>query len=361
MNIVNLQINRIIIHQIFQRDQDGNKITPKKSTDFINFSPDAMSTFKSRVIDALGLESKAVPMTIVNQEQTDTPFIVNELVNEESETGYVQLSYNIANKLADAQKRRNLPGGIVVVFDGTHGASPKKFVGIMKAEIYSAYQKVTNENNNEISLEYIEEALLTPATKLYKTAGFFEKSESGSSDDLNDTWDVLVCDTQISQTDGKAAAQYFYADFLGFGYPESSARTTKEFYETTCNFINDLDISEEERIDVRNSLNSYLRENSDSITPLEFANRHLEESVRDSFTNFLEDNDIPTSSFAKDITHIESNLRTRRLSFSKQVKVSAPSSVFKELLEIETITEDSEGNSVNWTNILVKDSIVSQE
>lgn len=361
MNIINLQINRIIIHQIFQRDQDGQKITPKQSFDFINFSPDAMSTFKSRVIDALGLESKAVPMTIVNQEQTDTPFIVNELANVGSDAEYVQLSYNIANKLADSQTRRNIPGGIVVVFDGTFGASPKKFIGIMKAEIYSAYQKVTNENSNEISLEYIEEALLTPATKLYKTAGFLEKSDSTVTDDLNDTWDVLVCDTQISQTDGKAAAQYFYADFLGFGYPESSARTTKEFYEATCDFIKDLDITDEERNDVRNSLNSYLRENSDSVIPAEFANRHLDEDVRDSFTNFLEDNDVPTTAFAKDIAHIESSLKTRKLSFSRQVKVTAPSNVFQELIEIETITDDGEGNQVNWTNILVKDKIVSQE
>lgn len=361
MNIINLQINKIIIHQIYQRDPDGNKISPKQSFDFINFDADAMLTFKSRVIDALGAESKAVEMTIINQEQTDTPYIVNQLSETEISDEYVQLSYNLANKLADAQTKRNIPGGIVVVFSGTYGATPKKFVGIMKAEIYSAYQKLTNENSNEITLEYIEEALLTPATKLYKTAGFFEKGELDTDGDLNCKWDAVVCDTQISQTDGKAAARYFYANFLGFGYPESSAKTTKEFYDATCEFIQELDVTEEERYDIRNSLNSYLRENSDSISPVEFAGRHFEESIRDSFTNFLEDKDLPTSTFAKDIKHIESNLKTRKLSFSKHVKVSAPSQVFQELVEIETISEDSNGNPVNWTNILVKDNIVSQE
>lgn len=71
MNIINLQIQKIVIHQVHQRDPDGNKIDPSRSTEFIRFDNDAMETFKSRFIDAVGSDSKAVPMTIVNQESTD--------------------------------------------------------------------------------------------------------------------------------------------------------------------------------------------------------------------------------------------------------------------------------------------------
>ena len=105
-----------------------------------------------------------------------------------------------------------------------------------------------NPVNNELTLQYVQEALLTPATKLYKTVGFFEKEGAIQSDDLNAFWDVLISDTQISQADGKAAAQYFYSGFLGCGYPASSARTTKLFYDATKEFLNDLDISEEKRV-----------------------------------------------------------------------------------------------------------------
>lgn len=361
MSIINLQVDRIIIHQVYQRDQDGNKITPERSSELIKFDEDAMITFKSRVRDALGADSKAVQMTIVNQENTDLPQIIDKLSNSTGEE-FVQLSYDVANKLADAQKRKNIPGGIVVVFTGRYGATPKKFVGVMKAEIYSAYEKLINAQTHEITLKFVEEALLTPATKLYKTAGFFEKAELDDTGNLNTKWDVLVCDTQISQTDGKAASRYFYADFLGFGYPETSAKTTKEFYDATCEFIQELDISEEERYGLRNSLVTYLKyENSDSISPSEFATRHFHEEVRDSFKEFLDEKDLPVSAFTKDITHIESKLRTRQLSFSKQVKITAPSKVFQELVEIATIDEDGEGNPVKWTNILVKDNIVSQE
>lgn len=361
MEIVNLQIQRIMIHQVFQRDEDGNKIAPVRSSEFIRFDDSAMSTFKSRIYFALGSDSKAVPMSIVSQEATDLPQIIDEL-SKAGDERYIELSYDVAKKLADAQQKRNIPGGIVVVFSGKYGATPKKFVGIMKAEIYSAYEKSINKLTEEITLKYVEEALLTPATKLYKTAGFFEVGKTDKGEDLNDKWNVLVCDTQISQTDGKAAAQYFYANFLGCGYPKSSARVTKQFYDATCEFLQDLDVTEEKRNDLHNALVSYLKyENTDIIIPTEFSGRYFDEEVQGSYSEYLEDYGLPITSFTKDIQHIESKLKMRKLSFKKNVKVIAPSDVFRDFVEIETINTDESGRPVKWTKIIVKDEIVSQE
>ncbi|WP_422491185.1 nucleoid-associated protein [Endozoicomonas sp. ALE010] len=361
MNIINLQIQRIIIHQIHQRDDDGNKVTPSRSTEFIRFDNEAMETFKLRFINAIGSDSKAVPMSIVNQESTDLPPLINR-ISDSNDDDYIRLSYDVANKLADAQQRRNLPGGIVVVFSGTYGATPKNFVGIMKAEIHSAYEKRVNKLTQEITLQYIEEALLTPATKLYKTGAFFQKNSNSESDDLNSKWEVLVSDSQISQTEGKAAAHYFYSSFLGCGYPETSARTTKQFYEATCDFLNDMDVSEEKRNDLHNALVSYLKhENSDVVNPSEFSSRYFDVETRDSYSEFLEDKEIPTTAFTKDVEHISGKLKTRKLSFSKNVKLIAPSQVFKDFIDIQLISENDAGDAVNWTKIIVKDKIVAQE
>jgi hypothetical protein len=238
----------------------------------------------------------------------------------------------------------------------------KKFVGVIKADIHSAYEKVKTELTQEISLKFVQESLLTPVTKMYKTAAFLQKINDEQGNDLNHKWDVLVSDSQISQTDGKAAALYFYSHFLGCGYPQTSARTTKNFYDATTVFLNDLDVSEEKRNDLHNALVAYLKhENSEIVNPSEFANRYFETEVRDSFAEYLEDKDLPTTSFTKDTSHITGNLKTRKLSFSKNVKVSAPSQVFKDLIDIQTINESESGQSVNWTKIIVKDEIVSQE
>ena len=219
-----------------------------------------------------------------------------------------------------------------------------------------------NPVNNELTLQYVQEALLTPATKLYKTVGFFEKEGAIQSDDLNAFWDVLISDTQISQADGTAAAQYFYSGFLGCGYPASSARTTKLFYDATKEFLNDLDISEEKRVDLHNALNSYLvHESTGLVSPTDFANRYFEQEERDSFSDYLEDKNIPSTSFTKDLLHIESSIKTRKISFRKKVNITAPANAFKELVQIESVNEDDQGNEVRWTKILIKDEIISQE
>jgi hypothetical protein len=132
MDIIKLQIDKIMIHQIFQRDHEGNKITPKRSSDFIRFDKDAMDTFELRFTNAIGSNSKAVPMTIVNQDPTDLASQITK-ISEANDTTYKDISYDIANKLADAQQRKNLSGGIVVVFSGTFGATPKKICRCYKS------------------------------------------------------------------------------------------------------------------------------------------------------------------------------------------------------------------------------------
>jgi hypothetical protein len=364
MDIINLYIDKIVIHQIFQRNIDGSKRDPNTSNDFIKFDVVALNTFRTRITSALGLKSKAVPMAILNQGKADLSSMVNQL-HSLKDQDYIDASCGIASRLADSQKIKSTPGGILVVFSGhyTNSKNPskRKFVGIMKAEIHSAYEKLEDKLTKEISLKYVEEALLTPATKLYKTAGFFERRDSKVSGDLNEFWDVLVSDNQIAKGDGKAAAKYFYSDFLGCCYPESSARTTREFYNATCAFLDGLDISDEERSGLYNSLVTYLKhDKSEVINPIEFAESYLADDQIDIFSDYLESCGLPTA-FTKDIEQITSKLEYRKLSFSKKVNITAPAEAFKNLIEITSIEQDENGFPVEWTNILVKDVIVSQE
>ncbi|CAK1759197.1 Nucleoid associated protein NdpA [Vibrio crassostreae] len=364
MQLTNLYIDKIVIHQIFKRNTDGSIKSPKKSSGFIRFDHSAMETFKVRVIDALGSQSKAVDMLIVRQGQGDVATAIEKL-NNANDDDFIDISYDVASKLSEAQVRKSIPGGILVVFKGRYSNPEKSFIGVMKAEIHSAYEKTENPNTNEISLKFVEEALLTPATKLYKTAGFFEKVTDNrveAPSELNDVWHVGVSDSQISQTDGKAAAQYFYSSFLGCGYPESSAKTTREFYEATCEFLTGMDISEDKRNDLHNALVSYLKyENTAVVSATEFSDRYFDVDTRDQFAEHIEEKGLPLTAFTKDIEQISTRLKQRKLSFSKNVKITAPSDVFKELIDIESITENQDGESVNWTRITVKDRIVSQQ
>lgn len=363
MKISKLNIDKIIIHQIHQRDEEGIKIEPTRGSSFIKFDDDALQGFKSRVIDALGDGSKAVKMQIKEQGKDYVPYISTTLVDKEGED-YIDATYTIANRLADAQTRRAIPGGIVVIFSGDYSVNKRKFIGIIKADIHSAYEKVIDKNTGQISLKFVEEILLTPSTKLYKTAGFFQSTNSLDNTDLNESWDVMISDYQISKSDGKAAAQYFYQNFLGCGYPETSARTTKNFYEKTSEFLNELDVSEEKKNVLKNALVTYLKhEKSDVISAKDYAERFFDDDMKDLYLEYANESGIPQTSFTRDNEHIESKLKTRKLNFSKNIKITAPAEVFKSHIVIEsTIGElDKDGKPAEWTTILIKDKITLQE
>lgn len=364
MELSNLVIDRIIIHQIFKRGDDAQKIEPLRSHDFTRFNEAAMDAFKSRVREALGGGSKAVEMEIVNHSATDLPSIIDELVDMDDEA-FAVASYDVAKKLNDAQSRKAIPGGIVVVFSGRQGRPVRKFVGIIKAEIHSAYEKEVDEKTKEISLKFVEEVLLTPGTKLYKTAGFFEKADVDAlSEDLNSRWVVMVSDNQISQADGKAAAQYFYSGFLGCGYPQSSARTTRQFYEAASDFINDLNVSVSEKNDLHNALTTYLKvSNSSTVSCSDFAFQYFDLDTQDIFCEHMSEVGIPNIAFTKDTAQIDGKLKFRKISFGGNVKITAPSESFKKLVVIETIDgePDEAGNPTEWTRVTIKEKVVEQQ
>jgi hypothetical protein len=363
MQLTNLVIDRIIIHQVFQRDASGEPKRPAQSNEYTNFDTSAMEAFKRRVIDALGEDSRAVQMQISNQEIGYVPRLVEDISEQDNES-FVVSSFDFATKLTDAQQKKNIPGGILVVFTGSQGSSNKRFLGLIKAEIHSGYERV-NLESGEISLRFVQDLLLTPTSKLYKTAAFFENTQyENDCENLNDKWSVFISDYQIGKADGKAAAKYFYSDFLGFCYPETSARTTKTFYDSARTFISKLNAPESEKSDYLTALHTYLKvDNSGSISTSDFASRYFDVDTQDSFTEHMQTAGVPTSAFAKDIEHISSNLKTRKVNFKSNVKITAPTNVFKDLVEISIVEgePDETGSLKEWTQVLIKDRIVEQE
>ena len=362
MILTKININKIAIHQIYQRDSMSEVVEPTKGEDLINFDVAASHTFKTRVTEALGNDSKAVEMAIKKDGDDSIVCKVDRLISA-SDPDFIQTSYDIAYDLAEAQNRRSYTGGIVVVFKGAYGSNKKPFICIMKAEIYSAYEKKQDPHTKQITLQYVQEALLTPATKLYKTAGFFLKPDAEKTTDLKDKYTVLVSDTQISQVDGKAAAQYFYSAFLGCGYPESSARTTYKFYEVTKDFIDELSIPQDRKNQLLNALNSYLKfENNSVIEPKEFSNRYFDKEERSQYKDEIDESGLPFSAFTKDTKFIESKLQMRKIEFKKQVRITAPAKDFGEIVTFEEYDVDvGGGETEKWTKVLVKDRITSQE
>ncbi|WP_432729939.1 hypothetical protein [Klebsiella oxytoca] len=115
---------------------------------------------------------------------------------------------------------------------------------------------------------------------------------------------------------------------------------------------------------MKNALVTYLKhEKSDVISAREYADRFFDDEVKDIYLEYASECGIPQTSFTRDNEHIESKLKTRKLNFSKNIKITAPAEVFKNHVVIESATGDldKDGKPAEWTTILIKDKIILQE
>jgi hypothetical protein len=331
-NFSNLRINRIIVHQVFQRNDNRELISPKFSIDFTNLDQGGFSTLQDRIINALGDESHSIEMHINDSSPNSTFDICSRLIDAKNED-FKELSKSIPNKLAQAQTSRKIPGGIVVLFDGLIGPNNKHYLGIIKAEIHSGFNII--ENENLLLLNFLSELLLTPQQKLYKIAMFIEDNHTDQLPKIPDNFLVFVYDHNMTRSETQQAAQYFYDSFLGCSFSPSDKKLTSDFYHFTKDHIENMDVSEEIKLDLNTSLYSYLKvSQSNVINVVEYAEQYLEQEQRDSYSNFMYEKGFPDRAITKDITYIKYKLRRRNLKFTSDVKISAPSDQFEDLVNI---------------------------
>jgi hypothetical protein len=358
MLINNLKVDRIIVHQIFQRDGENRPVEPGQGHSLVNFGPNAMSNFKSRVVNALGEESKAVPMTILHQGPGSVPALVDDTIEQDDEQ-FALASYDFAVKLTQAQTRQDIKGGILVIFTGTVGAPAKKFLGIIKADISSGFELIADPDTGMITIEFINDLLLGPEARLYKTAGFFANANPlVPMDDLGEKWSVMLADSQM-----KTLAHYFYETFLGCGHPDTIARKTKQFYDSANKFIRGMDVPADEKSEILNALITYLKvDTSTTISIDDFSTSYFDKDIQPLFSDYMEEAGVHKEAFTKDVSDITSNLKTRRVKFGNDVKLSAPSEAFQDLITIEPIKGEpqKDGSTPEWTLVTIKDRIVFQ-
>ncbi|WP_394179656.1 nucleoid-associated protein [Marinomonas posidonica] len=365
MQFLNPVISRIVIHQIYKKNKDEKlKEPPFKGTELTNFEDSAMRNFTKRYDEAIGENSRAIEM-LIDLDRNDA--VIQNVIKSihDSDDDFIDSSFEIAKKLDKAQDQPIHKQGIVVVFTGTCNYPVREFLGIIKAETHSGYEKIKNPKTGKISLKFIEEVLLTPGTKLYKSVAFLKKIQYNPNEtNLNKNWEVWVSDSQVNKAEGKAAAAYFLEKFLGFVYPQTSSRKTKIFYDTTLQYIQHLDIEQEKKNDYLNALTTYLKvDKSNIIDPIDFSEKYFDKEDNTGYLEHLEQMDIETTSFVKDIENIKSKLKIRKLSFNGNIKIIGSPEEFKDKVSFEPIDgePDKHDNIPKWTKIIIKDVIKSQE
>lgn len=278
------------MHEVFQRKDGSNIAPPAYGSNLEKLDAKALTHFGMRITDALSAQSKSIEMRIVKAGNGSTVSIAHQLVSSIDED-FPNVSNSMADALADAQKSRGIPGGMLLVFDGKVGGDDRPFVGVIKAEMQSGFQR--RQASTTLVTEFLENIFLTPATRLYKLALFI-------ADDINvvseTKWRCFVFDSNITAARRENAAVYFYDGFLGCAFPENGKYETAKFFDLTKEFMRSSVSDRDLRRDLSDALFAFVKvEQAPTFTSQQFSDTYLPVELRDPFTKFLEAKKFPTN------------------------------------------------------------------
>ncbi|WP_370388853.1 nucleoid-associated protein [Snodgrassella alvi] len=348
-----LIINKIIAHRVYARNADKTIDPPKISNHLINLSNEAKTSLESRITNALGNKSHGIEMTI--RETDDNSFFniaANALFDSDSE--FIIKTSMLAQNLSKAQLSVNTPGGILIIAKGHVGEDDKRFIIVIKAEPQSGFQ--TSDNDDNISLEYIKDLLLTDAQRLYKIGFLVEETNQSRTKLHVSNFRAFLFDHLLTSIDTKKAGSYFYYNFLGMSIAESSKKLTQNFFEFTKNFIDNSGMTDDEKIDTHEALRVMLKNQDAMISVHDFAKQNLSVEYQNQYEKFMEKKNFPSNSVIKDTEYIKKRLNTRRkYCFSNNVIISTPSNKTEEYLSLKELEDQK------YTQITIKGLLQKQE
>lgn len=358
----NFSAQRVVLHEVFRRTEKDAVVEPDYNDELEQLEPKALDALHDRVIRAMAHKTKSVPMAITDK-KADAMIRYARDIADADEEEFIQLSKEIAAKLAEAQKSKKIPGGVVVTISGTYGVPSKRVVCIIKAEVDSGFTR--SKDGADKKLQYLQSLMLTAQTKLYKVGMFIERESIKDEESPENGWEAYIYDDALSSSNRDDAAAYFYGHFLGLGFPQTSARQTRIFHQLTKDFIQKMNVDEEEKIGLHNALVAYLKvDQSPTVGIDSFADAYFaDDEVKQAYSDHMTSNGFSTMPVNKDISDIQMRLRFRKITFSSTIKITGPASEIEKLVEFQVVDGQATEENPNpkWTQVLIKDRIANQE
>lgn len=354
LEFANLVIERIVVHEIFERDIEKKVAPPNLSTELTSLHPVGIQTLQKRITSVMGSNAHSIEMQIVDAGEASAFRTVSELLDLD-DVNYVAASGKLISKLVEAQTTRSIPGGIVVVLTGTTGPNSRRFASVVKAEEHEGFTREAGKG--VVLLRYLTNLLLTPQQKLYKVGFFIEKGKpiTPGCERVPEDFHAYVYDHNGTKAETRDAARYFYNAFLGLEIASSSKKLTRDFYHLTRQFIDEAKLPPSQKVDLNYGLYTYLKVAQESVIGIaSFSDGYLPRGMRDSYRAFMLEKKFSEDKFSKDITYLQRTLKRRSMRFTSDVRLSGPSENFSQLVSVE-------GTQSGSTMIKIAGSIEEQD
>jgi hypothetical protein len=354
----NLRVNRVVVHEVFQRTDDREIRPPVFGEALERLSPEALGAFRLRMTEALAGQTKSLEMQIIRYGGDSFLSCGDALIGSTDEE-FLDRSRRVATKLAEAQMARRIPGGMLIVFDGAVGAPPVPLVGVIKAETQAGFRRA--RDGVRAVLEFLQNIFLTPATRLYKI-GLMLRTDQTAPKPRG--WKAFVFDSNISASNREAAAAYFYEAFLGCALPSDGPYQTAKFFDLTREFVRKSDLDPEARRGLIDSLFVFVREEREpTFTADQFGDRYLPDALRDPFTEFMRGRRFTPNAVVRDTSKMGARLRRRRLKFGADIELSASPEALADKVTIEQIEGEApaSGQPEKWTQIIIREPFSGEQ
>jgi len=350
MNITNVSISRVIAHEVVRASQMTER-PPVLSDILVALDEQGKTLVSSRLVETVASGSHCVDVT-VEDSTAGSPFDKATAMLDHGNDDFIATSKHLANSLSSCQTAGPIKSGSAIFVQGTCDIDgrPARFMTVIKADSDQAlYKHVDGES---ITLTYVSDMLLGESQRLIKIAFFIEDVGRNGDTPANrhpDDFQVKVFDHLMQRSGNGEAASYFYRTFLKCKLAENAAQQTKQFYELVRTFIDELPVSQPDRVAYHGDLVSYLRQDHATVEPRTFAQDVLPTEHQDAFLRKCRDAGI-NQAFSKQVDLIKGKLRRQSLKFSSNVTLYAPSDVFKNVVKIGETTD-------GWTELRIRGTI----
>lgn len=345
--------NRLIIHRVFKKERGNEHSLVDLEADLVEIDTDAENIIKKRLAEACGRESKAFKLQIANTSSGSFFDIAKNLWSVSNEE-FIAKSRAIAILLSEKQRNARIPGGYLLIIDGTTDDN-KGFSIVVKAELQEAFTTSKNLTTSKTQIELVTNLFMTPDKKFFKIGIIKQAINTSGETYPNSDFDCMLYDEQFSTK--KKPAEYFYNDFLGFSIDKNDKILTKDFYNETLSVIYESTESNEDKMNMADALFVELIQNQNTnIDPRQFGETYLRGTARSHYSEVILSNDRFSNSFPKNTALMGRKTKDKTLEFQSNMKLKGPIESFDDNVEIINNAHDAHEalNDPTWTLVKIK-------
>ncbi len=274
------------------------------------------------------LTNGAYPVVFDEQSTSMVPGLVLNITTP-GYSHFVGDSQIMAHHLRDVQTKNNAPGTLAVA---EVDAGDQRAVAIVKLEHEEGARahQVDHQGELTINIEHLQDLMLTGKTRVFKAALFVQYGTATS--DI----EGLVSDNQNRRGLSSGVAAFFLKTFLGCQLQVDPSTVTRDFLESAQEWINTEVPDPGKKAGYMIALLAEIASNDETVDPKSFADSHLELDDNQSFMDFVESRDVPTSAFPKDTSLVASQLKKVSITTDSGLAVIGTTDALEENAKIDS-------------------------